>query len=383
MRRIAIAQPCMDGNESAYVMDCMQSNWISSSGAYIDRFEQAFAEYIGVKHAITVSNGTTALHLALVGLGLDEGDEVIVPTFSFIATANAVTYCGAKVVFVDSCPETFNIDPQAIAAKITPRTKGIIAVHLYGHPAQMDQINQIAQQHGLWVVEDAAEGLGALYHQRKVGSLGHCAAFSFFGNKIITTGEGGMVTTNDDILAERIRMYRGHGMDPKRRYWFPVVGFNYRMTNPQAAIGLAQIERLEHKLAQRRQLNDWYDQALSDISDQIKLVTTPEPHKSVLWMYTLYLKNGTEALRDALMQRMAQMGIETRPTFYPMHQMPAYDTADHCPVVQHWSPLGINLPTHLGLTQDDVQYVADSLKLALSELQAPAQWSAKKRKVAC
>ena len=240
MNRIFVAQPKMAGNERMYVLDCLDTNWISSNGKYIAAFEEAFAKYCGAKHAIAANNGTTALHLALVALDLKPGDEVIIPTVTYIATANAVRYCGATPVLVDVCADTMNINPADIERKITPKTRGIIPVHLYGHPADMDAVNRIATKHGLWVVEDAAEAHGAEVNGKKVGTLGTCATFSFFGNKIITTGEGGMVTTDDDELAAKLRLYRGQGMDPNRRYWFPVVGFNYRMTNIQAAIGLAQ-----------------------------------------------------------------------------------------------------------------------------------------------
>ena len=219
--------------------------------------------YCGVKHAIATNNGTSALHLALVALGLQPDDEVIVPTLTYIASANAVHYCNAKPVFVDNDIHTFNIDPEEIEAKITPRTKAIMPVHLYGHPVDLDPILEIANDHGLFVVEDAAEAIGAKYKGRTIGGHGTCATFSFFGNKIITTGEGGMVTTNDDALAERLRLFRGQGVDPKRRYWFPVVGYNYRMTNVAAAIGLAQLECIDAHLQARKTVADGYDRRLA------------------------------------------------------------------------------------------------------------------------
>ena len=259
---IPVAAPALDGNEKAYVLDCLESTWISSTGKYLDRFEADFAEFCGVRHAVACSNGTTALHLALVALGVGPGDEVIVPTLTFVATANTVTYCGARPVFVDIDAETWYIDPAAIEAKITPRTKGIIAVHLFGHPADMKAIGTVASRHGLWVMEDAAQAHGAEIGGRRTGSLGDIATFSFFGNKIITTGEGGMVTTSDDDLAKRMRLLRTHGMDPDRRYWHPVIGYNYRMTNVTAAIGVAQLERVQWQLARRQELAGWYRDAL-------------------------------------------------------------------------------------------------------------------------
>jgi perosamine synthetase len=213
MKRISVAEPKLAGNERKYVLDCLDTNWISSNGKYIGAFEEAFASFCGVKHAVAANNGTTALHLALVALGLEPGDEVIIPTVTYIATANAVRYCGATPVLVDVCADTMNIDPKAIEAKITPRTKGIIPVHLYGHPADMGSISAIARKHGLWVLEDAAEAHGAEVNGKRVGGLGECATFSFFGNKIVTTGEGGMVTTDDDELADKAAALSG----PRRR----------------------------------------------------------------------------------------------------------------------------------------------------------------------
>lgn len=360
-----VAQPKMVGNERKYVLDCLDTNWISSNGKYIGAFEEEFAKFCGVKHAIATNNGTTALHLALVGLGLQPGDEVIIPTVTYIATANAVRYCGATPVLVDVCPETVNIDPAEIEKKITPKTKGIIPVHLYGHPADMHAVNLVAKKHGLWVVEDAAEAHGAEVNGQKVGGIGDCATFSFFGNKIITTGEGGMVTTNDDALAERLRIFRGQGMDPKRRYWFPVIGYNYRMTNIQAAIGVAQMEGIDTALADRERLAGWYNEALHHLKSKLVLPTQASWAKQVYWMYNIFLREGNEEQRDNIMRRLDEMGIETRPVFYPMHVLPPYSEKSQYPTADLWSQRGINLPTHQDLTREDVQRVADSMSNAL------------------
>ncbi|MFT0171984.1 DegT/DnrJ/EryC1/StrS family aminotransferase [Paraburkholderia mimosarum] len=367
MNRISVAQPTLNGNERKYVLDCIDSTWISSAGKYIGAFEEAFAQFCGVKHAIATNNGTTALHLALVALGLQSGDEVIIPTVTYIATANAVRYCGATPVLVDVQAETMNIDPAEIEGKITPRTKGIIPVHLYGHPAAMDAINAIARKHNLWVVEDAAEAHGAEVHGRKVGSLGTCATFSFFGNKIITTGEGGMVTTDDDELAERLRLFRGQGMDLKRRYWFPVVGYNYRMTNIEAALGLAQLENIEPALAFRRKLAGWYNEELTDLANDLVLPKQDPDTKHVYWMYTVLLKEGDAQRRDSVMKMMDEEGIETRPVFYPMHVLPPYLESTHYPVADTWSQRGINLPTHQGLSRSDVARIVSALRKALGK----------------
>ncbi len=364
--RISVASPVLDGREAQYVMECLQTNWISSNGRFIKAFEDAFAALCGVNYAVATNNGTTALHLALTALGIQPGDEVIVPTLTYIASANAVRYCGATPVFVDNDRRTFNLDPADIAKKITSRTKGIIPVHLYGHPADMDPILELAKQHGLFVLEDAAEAIGAEYRGRPVGSIGDCATFSFFGNKIITTGEGGMVTTNDGALADKLRLFRGQGMDPARRYWFPVIGYNYRMTNIAAAIGLGQIERVQHHLAARRLVADAYESKLAKLGD---LVIRPyvEPWaKHVFWMYTVILGDKVTRSRDEVMARMDASGIETRPVFYPMHIMPPYEEkgvsypgADYC------AARGINLPTHGLLSDSDISRVVDALRSAI------------------
>jgi len=366
MDRIFIAQPNLTGNERNYILDCLDTNWISSIGKYVAAFEEKFASFCGVKHAIATNNGTAALHLALVALRLKSGDEVIIPTVTYIATANVIRYCGATPVLVDVSPGTMNIDPFEIEGKITHNTRGIVPVHLYGHPAEMNRINEIADRYGLWVVEDAAEAHGAEFIDRRVGGLGTCAAFSFYGNKIITTGEGGMITTNNDDLAARLKLFRGQGMDDKRRYWFTVIGYNYRMTNIQAAIGLAQMEAVDEALLYREQLAVWYNDALSCLQEEIILPKQQSWAKQVYWMYTIYLRDGDEKRRDKVMDKLDELGIETRPVFYPMHVLPPYQEDAIYPVADLWAGRGINLPTHQALTQNDVFRVADSLKKVFS-----------------
>ncbi len=370
-KRIPVAVPSLKGNEKKYVEQCLDSTWISSAGEFIGRFEQSFAEFCNVRHAVAINNGTTAIHLALVALGIGEGDEVLIPTLTYIATANAVAYCNAKPVLVDSEPGTMNMDAAQLEAKITPRTKAIIVVHLYGHPVDMDPVMDVALRHGLKVIEDAAEAHGAEYNGTRVGGIGDCATFSFFGNKIVTTGEGGMVTTNDDELAARLRLYRGQGMDPKRRYWFPVVGFNYRMTNVAAAIGLAQMERIDDALKARQQVAGWYEKAFAAHADIIQRpVVAPYAHH-VYWMYTVQLIGLTDAQRDEVMQIMDANGIETRPVFYPMHVLPPYleDGAPY-PVANQQAAQGINLPTHAELEAEDVERVASSLVAAVRHVRS-------------
>jgi len=361
---IPVSAPTLRGNEQKYVMDCLSTTWISSIGSYIDRFEEAFATFCGVKHAITCSNGTTALHLALLGLGVGPGDEVLVPAVAFVATANAVVHCGATPVIVDLEPDVWTIAPADAEAKITARTRGIIAVHFGGHPADMDAIMALARRHGLFVLEDAAQAHGAEVRGRRVGSIGDVGTFSFFGNKIVCTGEGGMVTTNDDALAGRVRMLKNHGMDPQRRYWHPVVGYNYRMTNVQAAIGLAQMERIEWPIGERRELVSWYRDELEGVPGfHWQQERTWARH--VWWMRTVLLGDECEIARDAVVASLLERGIETRRVVYPMHQLPPYIEANRhlmFPVADRLSSRGINLPTWVGLTRSDVRYICDSLR---------------------
>lgn len=365
--RISVAAPDLGGRELEYVTECMTTGWISSNGRFIAEFEAAFAAFCDVKHAIAVSNGTVALHVALVALGVGPGDEVLVPDLTYIASANAVRYCGAEPVFIDNDRRTFNIDPEALEAKITPRTKGIIPVHLYGHPVDMDAVLDIARRHDLFVLEDAAEAVGATYKGKKVGGLGHCATFSFFGNKIITTGEGGMVTTNDDDLADRLRLLKGQGMDPARRYWFPIVGYNYRMTNIAAAIGLAQMERIDFHLAERQRVAEGYKQRLSKFSDLVTLPPTENWAGHAFWMYTVLINNPETVARDRVIAAMEAVGVETRPVFHPMHSMPPYaEPEGHYPNADWCAERGLNLPTHSGLSDQDLDQVVAALIKALS-----------------
>ena len=266
---ISVASPNFIGNEKKYVEDCMETTWISSAGKFVNDFEDKFSEYLGTKHAVSCCNGTVALHMSLLALGVKSGDEVILPSLTYIATANCVSYCGARPVFADCLRDTWNIDPEDVKRKITPKTKGIIVVHLYGNPCDMDSIMDIAREHDLFVVEDAAESHGATYKGRMVGTIGDAGAFSFFGNKIITTGEGGMVVTNNDEIDRHMRILKGQGQDPERRYWFIEKGYNYRMTNIEAAIGLAQLECIEQHIVSKRRVAGWYMKELNGLHEYI------------------------------------------------------------------------------------------------------------------
>ena len=364
MHKIPISVPSFCGNEKKYVNDCMESGWISSAGKYVQLFEEKFAEFCEVKHAIACCNGTTALHLALLALDLKAGDEVIVPTLTYIATANAVSYCGAVPVFVDSESETWNLDPVEVLAKITPRTKGIIAVHLYGHPAKMGLLREIANHHNLFLLEDAAEAHGALYQGQKVGSIGDMAAFSFYANKIISTGEGGMVVTNDDSLAQQARLLRGQGVDPNRRYWHPIIGYNYRMMNLPAAIGLAQVEQVETLIEKREKLAEIYHNELGSVKN-ISWQSQQPWAKHVYWMMNVILEGDKWKTRDEIMKVLDEKGIETRPVFYPVHSLPPYLKScsdESFPIAEHLARNGISLPTWIGLKDTDIKFICESLQ---------------------
>jgi perosamine synthetase len=355
------------GNEKVYVNECLDTTWISSRGEFISRFESAFAELCGVSHALTCMNGTAALHLALLGLDIQPDDEVIVPTLTFVASANAVVYCGGTPVFVDIEQETWNLDIDQLEAKITPRTKAIMVVHLFGHPVDMDPIMEIAKQHNLYVIEDAAEAVGAEYKGKRVGGIGHVATFSMYGNKIITTGEGGMVTTNDPALARRMLQLRGQGQDFERRYWFPMLGYNYRMTNVQAAIGLAQLEKAEWHIGRRRENAAWYTELLRDYP-QFQLQPEKPWAKNVYWINSIVLPEDFSLSRDETMEAHGKQGIETRPFFYPMHILPMYQSGSagrSFPVADSIAARGMNVPSGADLTRDEVAYVVEQLvKLA-------------------
>jgi perosamine synthetase len=294
---------------------------------------------------------------------------VIVPTLTYVATANAVVYCNARPVFVDSEPETWNMDPRQIEALITPRTKGIIVVHLFGHPVDMDPIMDIARRHGLFVLEDAAEAHGAEYKGRRVGSIGDAATFSFFGNKIITTGEGGMVTTDNKRLADEMRRLKNHGMDPNRKYWFPTVGFNYRLTNVAAAIGLAQLEKIDWHLEQRQQISTWYREFLANVPG---LDWQPQKDwaRHVWWLFTVVMDEEIPLSRFDVLARFKDRGVEGRQIVYPITQLPPYQEAGQrrqFPVADRIVERGIHLPTWSGLTQEDVRYVCQCLTEILTQ----------------
>ena len=369
MTKIPVAATDLSGNEEAYVVEAIRSSWISSTGPYVSQFESTFADICDVTSAVSVSNGTVAMHLALLALGVRPGDEVLVPSMTYIATANVVRYCGAEPVFIDVDPATWCIDPTLLSAGLSARTKGIIAVHLYGHPADMDPINAFAAEHGLWVVEDAAESHLARYKGRRTGGLATVAAFSFYGNKIITSGEGGALTLNDRVLEEKIRLLRGQGMDPQRRYYFPIIGYNYRLTNVACAILCAQLERSAEIVERRRAIFDAYREELRDvpgISFQ-PLAPWAEPAP---WLFGILVDSRAFGRsRDELASELTLAGIETRPFFVPIHTLPPYCDSDGArrvplPVTDQLGAEGLSLPTFNALSRDQVAFIAEQIRQA-------------------
>jgi perosamine synthetase len=358
-----VAQPVIGELETRYVLEALKEGQVSSRGRFVTAFEDQFAAMAGARYGIATCNGTCALHLALLAAGIGPGDEVLVPSLTFVATANAVRYVGATPVFVDILPNYWGIDPDQVSQKITAKTRAIIPVHLYGHPVEMDSIIEIARENGLSVIEDAAEAHGATYKGRPVGALGTAGIFSFFGNKIMTTGEGGMLVTNDALVAERARQFRDHGSDPEIRYWHPVIGYNYRMTNLQAALGLAQLEQLDGFLARKREIADLYHRILGAVPGLV-----PQSEETwaspVHWMVSLLVKPGRGVSRDTLMQALKEKNIETRPFFHPMHTLPPYRGPDAgpCPVAEEVASQGINLPSGVPLTDQDVERVSNQIR---------------------
>ena len=363
---IPICEPFLGGKELEYVTDCLKTNWISSQGKYVSEFEQRFAGYCDAKYGVSTTNGTTALHLALASSGIGPGDEVIVPAFTMIATVFAVIYTGAKPILVDAELETGNIDPHKIEEKITARTKVILPVHIYGHPCDMDPVMKIAKKHNILVVEDAAEAHGAEYKGKKVGGIGHASCFSFYANKIITSGEGGMVVTSDEKIAEKARSLKDLAHAKEKRFLHTDLAFNYRMTNIQAAIGLAQFERINELVEMRRHNARLYNSLLEDM-EGLRPPVEKEWAKNVYWMYSGLTKDEFGMSRDELMERLRDKGVDTRTFFIPMHNQPVFRDrglfeGESYPMAEELYQRGLLLPSGSGLTRDQIEYVCTIIK---------------------
>ena len=365
---IPVCEPLLGGKELEYVTDCLKTNWISSTGKYISEFEKGFAAYCGTKYGVATTSGTTALHLALAALGIGKGDEVIIPTFTMAACAFSVVYTGAKPVLVDSEPETWNMDVAQIERKITKHTKAIMPVHIYGHPCDMDPITDIARKHRIHVVEDAAEAHGATYKGKMCGGIGDVACFSFYANKIIMTGEGGMIVTNNEKVADFAKRLKDQAFSRERRFLHTDIGFNYRMTNIQAAIGLAQLENIDRFVEMRRRNAALYNRSLKDVSG-ITLPKEKQWAKNVYWMYSIVIEDEFGMSRDELMAFLKQRGVDTRTFFIPMHVQPAFKNmglfgGESYPVSEMLAERGLYLPSGSGLTEEQINTVCEAVKEA-------------------
>jgi len=370
---IPVCKPWLPGKEKEYVNQAVETNWISSSGEFIEKFEKEFANYCGSKYGVCCSSGLAALHLACVSIGLKKGDEVIVPTFTMAASINAIIFTGATPVLVDSDNETYNIDVNQIEKKITPKTRAIMPVHIYGHPCDMDPIKELVKKYNLVIIEDAAEAHGAEYNGQKVGTFGKIGCFSFYANKILTTGEGGMCITDDFELAEKMKRLRNHSFDVPR-FIHNEVGFNYRLTNIQAAIGCAQTENAEMLVEARRLVGLKYNNYLRGIKGII-LPIEKEYAKNVYWMYGVVLTEEIKMSKEEVMEKLKERGIETRSFFIPMHKQPAYynktvenspECTEEFPVADYISKRGFYLPSSSDITDGEIKIISETLKEILA-----------------
>lgn len=364
---IPVNEPLLDGNERQYLAECIDSGWISSEGPFVERFETEFSERVGCRQGIAVCNGTAALEVAVAALELGPGDEIILPTFTIISCAAAVVRAGATPVAVDVDPLTWNMDPAHVAAAITPRTRAIMAVHIFGLPVDMDAILAVADRHGLFVIEDAAQAHGQRYRNRPCGSLGTIAVFSFYPNKHVTTGEGGMVVTNDQRLADRCRSLRNLCFRPEQRFVHHELGWNYRMTNLQAAVGVAQLERLDLHLARKRRMGLLYRELLGD-TPGLALAPASLPYAdNHYWVFGVVLDDSVDFDAREAMKRLALQGIGTRPFFWPMHEQPVFRKRGlfpNCslPHAERIARRGFYLPSGLALTEAQIAEAAGALR---------------------
>ena len=354
---IPIYQPDLSGNEKKYLNECIDSTWISSRGKFIDLFEEEFCKFTKSPYATTVSNGTVAIHLALEALNIGKDDEVIVPALTYIASVNPIVQVGAKPIFVDSLESSWQVDPEDIKRKITSKTKAIMVVHLYGQSADMDSIMTIANEYNLLVIEDSAEAFGSLYKGQHVGTFGDVGTFSFFGNKTITCGEGGMVISKDKVIYERMKHLKNQGVSYDKQYWHDVVAYNYRMTNMQASIGLAQIERATEFIGRKREIAALYKELLQDTHIEVHGEQNETLHS--YWMTSILVPNAN--IRDKLQAFLKENGIETRPLFYPVHTMPMYKTDESFPISENLGSRGLNLPSWPGLKNSQIELISNTI----------------------
>ncbi|MDK9703220.1 MAG: DegT/DnrJ/EryC1/StrS family aminotransferase [Sulfuritalea sp.] len=371
MSFVPVNEPVLDGNEEKYLVDCVRSGWISSEGPYVARFEEGLAARVGRRHGVAVANGSVALEMAVAALGLKDGDEVILPAFTIISCATAVVRAGAVPVLADCDPLTWNMEPDRVRACITPRTRAIMMVHIYGLPTDMDPILALAREHGLKIIEDAAEMHGQTYRQRPCGSFGDISIFSFYPNKHITTGEGGMLVTDDLQLAERCRSLRNLCFKAEQRFVHDELGWNFRMSNLQAALGVAQLERLDEFVARKRRMGARYTELLAGTAGlQLPLPAT-EYAENIYWVFGVVLDDDVDMDARAAMQRLAQQGIGTRPFFWPMHEQPVFQkmglfAGERHPVAERIARRGFYLPSGLALTDGQIERSATALREVLA-----------------
>ena len=354
---IPVYQPNLDGNEKQYVNDCLDTSWISSKGGYIAKFEKAFKDFTHISQPSSCCNGTVALHLALQSLGIGQGDEVIVPTFTYVASVNAIKLVGATPVFVDSDPMSWQISVDDVLSKINSKTKAILAVHLYGGACDMNALVDIVKARNLFLVEDCAEALGTTIGGTHMGRFGNVSTFSFFGNKTITTGEGGMVATQDEQLSAYINKLKNQGMSENKRYWHDVLGFNYRMTNIAAAIGVAQFERINKILDLKSKIKDYYRDHLA--TDKFEFPIDKADVVNSNWLVSFLVPENS--CRDTLIKYLDEKGVETRPVFYCANQFPFYNIDGSFPVAEKLAKRGISVPSYPDLEEEQLKHICHLL----------------------
>jgi perosamine synthetase len=363
---IPVNRPQLDGNEKKYLDECIDTGWISSEGPFVKKLEAEFCKLMGCAHGIAVCNGSVAIDVALAALRIEPGDEVILPSFTIISCAAAIVRAGAVPVVVDCQSDTWNIDPMLIAAKITGHSKAIMVVHIYGLPVDMDPVIALARRHGLFIIEDAAEQHGQTYKGKPVGSLGDIATVSFYPNKQITTGEGGMVLTNDDALADRCRQLRNLCFDKERRFIHEELGWNFRMSNVQAAIGVAQLERIDQILAKKRQVGRWYQQRLRGHPRLQLAPERTEYAENIYWVFGVVLDDALSFDAGEAMARLKSKGVDSRHFFWPIHEQPVFRrmgwfTNERCPIAERIARRGLYLPSGVGLTEEEAEISARAL----------------------
>ncbi|RXM69161.1 LegC family aminotransferase [Clostridium tetani] len=362
---IPLCVPEVSGNEWEYIKDCLDTNWVSSAGSYVEKFERDFEVYIKAKRAVVTMNGTAALTLALRTLGIGEGDEIIVPSLTFISPVNTIKYVGAEPVFVDVCRDTYVMDSEKIEELITEKTKAIMPVHLYGHPIDMDRVMEIAKKYNLYVIEDATESLGSFYKDKPVGTIGDIGCFSFNGNKLITTGAGGMLVTNNDELGERAKFLSTQTkiVTENKGFYHPEIGYNYRMPNLLAAMGCAQLERIQEYIKAKKEHALLYDELLRDVKG-ISIPKEKSWAKNVYWLYSIIVEEDFPITRDQLIKKLWENKVETRPFFMPIHEMPPYKKCKHgdMSITLELNKKGLNLPSSVGLNKEDIVKICEAIK---------------------